>query len=78
MTTQELKHKIIYKVNSIKDDDLLIEVMTLLEEKEESTEIHRLSTNHKKAIYKAIEEIENGKFITNEQSNKEIKEWLKK
>jgi hypothetical protein len=78
MTTQELKHKIIDKVNSIKDDDLLIEVMTLLEDKEESTEIHRLSTDHKKAIHKAIEEIENGNFITNEQANKEIQEWLKK
>jgi len=40
------------------------------------SEIYRLSDNHKTAIDTAINQIENGDFLTNEQSNKEIDEWL--
>ena len=40
------------------------------------SEICRLSDNHKAAIETAINQINNGEFLTSEQANKEINEWL--
>ena len=34
--------------------------------------------NHKNAINKAIDQIGNGDYLTNDQSNKQIDEWLNK
>lgn len=40
--------------------------------------ITQLTDNHKQAIDVAINQIKNGEFLTNEQVNKDISEWLKK
>jgi hypothetical protein len=42
------------------------------------SEIYRLSDNQKVAIDTAINQINNGDFLTSEQANKEINEWLNK
>jgi len=39
---------------------------------------YQLTSNQKIAIDIAITQIEKGEFLTNEQSNKEIDEWLNK
>jgi hypothetical protein len=78
MTTNELKHKVINKINKLEDDSLLIDLIRIIDNSTIDNEIHRLSENHKKAINTAIDEIENGDYLTNEQSNKEIDEWLKR
>ena len=78
MTTNELKHKVIDKINELDDDSLLKDLIRLIEDSTDDNEIYRLSDNHKKAINTAIDQIEKGDYLTNEQSNKEIDEWLKK
>ena len=78
MTTQELRHKVINKVNELDDESLLNDLIKLIDDNENDDEIYRLSDNHKKAINKAIDEIENGDYLTNDQSNKQIDEWLNK
>ena len=89
MTTNELKHKVIDKINELdndsyvnvrwfKNDSLLEDLIRLIEDSSDDNEIYRLSDNHKKAINKAIDQIEKGDYLTKEQSNKQINEWLSK
>jgi len=69
MTTNELKHKVIDKINELEDDSLLKDLIKLIEDSTDDNEIYRLSDNHKKAINTAIDQIEKGDYLTNEQSN---------
>ncbi len=78
MTTNELKHKVIDKINELDNDSLLEDLIRLIEDSSDDNEIYRLSDNHKKAINKAIDQIEKGDYLTKEQSNKQINEWLSK
>jgi hypothetical protein len=76
MTTLELQSKVIDKINNLTDNDLLMDLIKLIEDNSDDTDIYRLSENHKIAIDIAIEQIKNGDFISNQQANKEIDEWL--
>lgn len=76
MTIQELRHKVIDKVNKLDDDSLLNDLIRLIDDNENDDEKYELSDNHKKAINRAVDQIENGDYLTNEQSNKQINEWL--
>lgn len=78
MNTKELKHKVIDKINQLEDDNLLIDLIRIIDNSAIDNEIYRFSENHKKAIDTTIDQIEKGDFLTNEQSNKQIDEWLKK
>ena len=78
MTTKELKHTVIDKVNEIEDETLLNDLIKLIDDNSLDNNIYQLSSNHKSAIDKANKQIENGDYVTNEQSNKEIDEWLNK
>lgn len=77
MTTIELKHQVIDKVNKVNDDSLLIDLMRLIDNSDDN-EIHRLSDAHKIAVQTAINQIDSGDFLTNYQADKEIDEWLNK
>ena len=78
MTTLELRNRVIGKINQINDDEILTEVYKLLDNSFDDSEIYILSDNHKIAIEKAKDQIGNGDFLTNDQANKDIDEWLKK
>lgn len=77
MTTMELKRRVIDRVNKVNDASLLMDLMRLLDDSDDN-EIHRLSQRHKIAIQTAINQIENGDFLTNDKADKEIDEWLNK
>jgi len=78
MTTKELRTRVIKKINEIEDENLLHDLIRLIEDSTEDSEIYRLSENHKMAIHQAIDQIEKGDYLTNEQSNQKIAEWLNK
>ncbi len=79
MSTLELKRLLIEKIQKIEDDNLLGEAYRLLEiNAEESDEVYLLNDEQKSAIEEAREQIRNGQYLTNEESNRQIKEWLKK
>jgi BioD-like phosphotransacetylase family protein len=71
-----LKNKVIGRINQINDELLLAEVYRLLESTVDDSSLFQLSNNHKTAIDEAKDQIANGNYLTNEQSNKEINEWL--
>ncbi len=79
MKTKELKSKILSKIKSAKDEHLLKEVYRLLQiESELKDEVYELSNQQKKAIDEGIEQLDNGQYLTNDQANAQVKEWLKK
>jgi predicted transcriptional regulator len=78
MSTVELIKRLIEKIQKTQDDRILEEAFRLLElETTEDIEIYKLNDDQKKAISEARQQIKNGQFLTEEQANKEIDEWLK-
>ena len=78
MTTIEMKNQVVGKINQLTDNELLMDIYKLLNNSFNDPEIYRLSDNHKVAIDTAISQINNGDFMTEVQSSKEINEWLNK
>ena len=78
MSTLELKEKLISRILQTENKPLLDEVFRLLEPEEEEAEILQLSPQQRQAILEGLDDVENGRFLTNEQADKEIREWLKK
>lgn len=78
MSTIELRKKLIEKINTTENDDLLEEAYRLLEIESEDLEIYKLSNAQMMAIAEARNQFKNGQFLTDEEADKEINEWLKK
>ena len=78
MSTTELQKKLIDKISHTEDEKLLEEVFRFLELESEEIEIYNLSKKQIEAIKEATEQIHRGEYLTNDQANKEIDEWLKK
>ena len=78
MSTIELRRRLIDKIQKTENQDLLAEAYRLLELETEDIEIYKLNDDQRKAIGEARQQINNGQFLTDEQSNKEIDEWLSK
>lgn len=77
MTTKDLRDQVINKVSELEDESLLNDLIRLIDDSTDD-EIYRVSDNHKEAINTAINQIEKGDYLTDEQSNKQIGEWLNK
>jgi hypothetical protein len=78
MTVIELRKKLIGKINRIKNDKILEEIYRLIENEETDLDVYLLSTDQKNAIAEAQQQIKNGDYLTDEQADKEIDEWLNK
>ncbi len=76
MSTIELRKRLIDKIQKTDDDNLLQEAYRLLELGTEDIEPYRLSEDQKNAIKEARQQIKDGQFLTNDQADKEIDEWL--
>jgi hypothetical protein len=78
MMTVELRQKLINKIKETQDDRILEEVYRLLNLEADDFEVYKLNDDQKKAIEEGRQQIANGQFLTDEQANNEIDEWLKK
>lgn len=78
MSTIELRKRLIEKINTTENDDLLEEAYRLLENETEDIEIYKLSNYQMMAIKEARNQIKNGQFLIDEEADKEINKWLKK
>ncbi len=76
MKTIELKKKLIRKIYSLEDKSLLKEVSRIIGIENEENEIYHLSDEQLKAVEEAQEQYLRGEYITNEEIEKEIEEWL--
>jgi hypothetical protein len=76
ISTVELRKRLIDKIQKIDNENLLEEAYRLLEGETEDIEIYKLSDEQRNVVNEAREQIKNGKFLTDDQANKEIDEWL--
>ncbi|HEY5750876.1 MAG TPA: hypothetical protein VIU12_32660 [Chryseolinea sp.] len=78
MSTTELKKQLVDKIQKTDNENLLEEAYRLLELETQDIEVYKLTDDQRKAIDEARQQIKKGEFLTDEQANKEIDEWLTK
>lgn len=76
MTTLELKKKLIKRINNIEDELLLQEVSRLIDTVDDESDIYYFTEEESRAIEEARESYKRGEFLTDEEANKEVDEWL--
>jgi len=78
MQTAELKLMLIDKINKIDDDRLLMEAFRLIDiEIPFEEKVFEFSDSQVTKIKQAIQQIQNGEYLTSEDANMEIDQWLK-
>lgn len=78
MGVNDLKHKLILKINQTNDDSLLEEMYRLIAVDESELEILELTPEQRKAIEIGQKQYKEGKYLSQKQADKEIDEWLGK
>jgi len=78
MNTLEIKKKLINEINLSENKNLFEEFSPFLNLENKIDEDYELSDEQESAITDAREQIRNGNYLTNEQTNQEIEEWLEK
>lgn len=77
MSPTDLKEQLISKIQETEDKTLLEELSVLFELQEPDT-VYELNEEQKKNIKTAQEQIKSNQFLTNDEANKDIDEWLNK
>jgi hypothetical protein len=75
MDIQSLKAELINSINNIEDIEYLRGLNQLVKDKDE---IYILSEEEEAAIIEGLKDIEEGRYVTNEDLIKQEQEWLKK
>lgn len=78
MSSAELKKGLIDKIQETDNKNLLEEAFRLLQMESEDIEVYKLSEDQKNAVNEARQQIRNGQFLTDDEANKDIDEWLSK
>jgi hypothetical protein len=80
MSTTELKERLIEKISHTDNENILAEVNRLLniETESEADDVFVFNESEKTKIEEARLQIKNGDFLTHDQANKDIEEWLGK
>ena len=78
MSAIELKERLIEKIQATDDKNILEEAYRLLEIESVEMEIYKFDDDLKRQIEIARLQINEGQFLTNDQANNEIDEWLNK
>ena len=78
MSTLELRKRLIEKIQKTDNESLLREAYRLLELETEDIEVYKLSNDQKDAVNEARQQMKKGQFLTSDQADKEIDEWLSK
>jgi hypothetical protein len=78
MSTIDLRERLIGKIQEIEDSDILAEAYRLLGLELEVDEPYKLSMQQKSAVAEARQQIKDGAFLTNENADNDIDEWLNK
>jgi hypothetical protein len=78
MSTVELRKKLIETIQKTDNPVLLEEAYRLLTIESEDIDIYKLSDDQRRALIDGRNQINSGQFLTDEQANNEIDEWLSK
>jgi hypothetical protein len=78
MLVKELQQKLIDKISSTNDVDLLEDIYSFIEIDEEVGNFYSLSDKQISSIEESQQQIKDEKYFTNDDVNNEIDEWLEK
>lgn len=78
MTRVELKKKLINRIHSLENQLLLEEMCRIVGIPIEEEDVYYLSEEQLRAVEEAEKQYERGEYLTEEEANKEIDEWLGK
>ena len=78
MKSAEIKKKLIEKINLIDNIELLEEYNSLLNNVNTNTLIFEFSDSQKAKIQLSKDQLKKGEFLSENEANKEISEWLEK
>ena len=78
MSSAELKKLLIDMIQKTDNENLLKEAFRLLQLESEDIEAYKLSEDQKNAVNEARQQIKDGQFLTDDEANKDIDEWLGK
>ncbi len=78
MSVTELQQKLIDKISSTDDVDLLEDIYSFIGIDEEVEKFYTLSDKQISSIEQSQQQIKDGNYFTNDDVNKEIDEWLEK
>lgn len=81
MVNKEMKMQLIEKIQSTDDHNILEEMYKILEVSTQEVDMIVLTDEQKLQIDQGIKDIEEGRYLTNDEANKankEIEKWLKK
>ncbi len=78
MTAKELKKRLIHKIDRSENNELLEEMYRLIANEEADISVYELSEEQIKAVEEGQLQYKNGEFLTEDQADKDIDEWLGK
>ena len=78
MSTVELRKQLIEKIQATDNEMLLQEAYRLLDLESVDIDKYTLTDDQLAVVAEAKKEIKAGRFLTNDQANNEIDEWLDK
>jgi hypothetical protein len=76
MTTIQLKNILIDKIYSISDEEFLLAIKKLMDCVDTSNKIYKLNNEQRNAVNEGKQQIKDGKYISNEDLQKEEDLWL--
>ena len=77
MTVVELKEKLIEKINGLDDEKTLERISWVIDIDPDSGDFYKMSNEERAAIEDGRNQIKNGQWLSHEDANKQIDEWLK-
>jgi hypothetical protein len=79
MSTIELREMLLEKISAIEDDELLHEIAHLIDFEPKITNgVYIMSPGEIEAVNEGLEQLKNGQWVSHEEANREIDEWLEK
>ena len=78
LTDIELKEKLIARISSTDDAELLHQLNRVVDLEMEIDDVYKLSLDELKAVKDGIDQIDNGSFLSNDDANKLINKCLRK
>jgi hypothetical protein len=78
MKTVEIKKRLIQEIKLSSNKNLLEEFYNYLNQENKTQEDYKLSEEQNFAIKEARNQIKNGDYLSNEEADQEIEEWLNK
>ena len=72
------KEELIAKIAVTENGELLEQIARLIDFESDVSGIHQMSREETAAVQEGLTQLDNGQWITNEESNNQVTEWLKK